>query len=182
MKSEMSQELNQITKESLFIALMQLMEKKDFNSISITEIAEKAGVSRMAYYRNYQSKEDILTQYFDDIFAEFVSKILKREIRDIYTGYFQFFREHKDLIEVLIKADMTYILNNKFLSYVDQLSKTIFSAFLKEINPYELYYAAAGLQQLLVKWVDGGCQESDEEMAAVLKKISSYTTITKAFM
>lgn len=40
---------NIITKESIFTALMILMEKKNFKEISITEITKKAGVSRMAF-------------------------------------------------------------------------------------------------------------------------------------
>ena len=51
---------NILTKESIFTALMILMEKKDFKEISITEITKKAGVSRMAFYRNYDEKEDII--------------------------------------------------------------------------------------------------------------------------
>jgi len=44
---------------------MIIMKRKDFNEISITEITQKAGVSRMAFYRNYKSKEDIIINYID---------------------------------------------------------------------------------------------------------------------
>ena len=57
---------NQIVQESIFTALIQLMQK-EFHNITITEITEKAGVSRMSYYRNYSSKEDILIKYLDRI-------------------------------------------------------------------------------------------------------------------
>ena len=48
-------------------ALMQLLEDKPLSAISVTELTEKAGVSRMTYYRNYQSKEEIFQDYLDDI-------------------------------------------------------------------------------------------------------------------
>ncbi len=50
---------NRLVRKCIFTSLMQLMEKKDFQQITVTEITGRAGVSRMAYYRNYTSKEDI---------------------------------------------------------------------------------------------------------------------------
>ena len=52
--------LNKLIKESLGEALILLMDKKAFSSITITELCKKAGVSRMAFYGNYSSKEDLL--------------------------------------------------------------------------------------------------------------------------
>ena len=49
-----------ITRESIEISLLQLLEKKDFKKITISELVERAGVSRAAFYRNYGSKEEIL--------------------------------------------------------------------------------------------------------------------------
>ena len=51
------------TKSCIMEALLQLMHSKDYNDISITDITSRAGVSRMAYYRNYRSKDHILMDY-----------------------------------------------------------------------------------------------------------------------
>ncbi len=48
-------------------ALLLLMRKKDYKDISITEICEKAGVTRMSFYRNFESKEDILKKWTTDV-------------------------------------------------------------------------------------------------------------------
>ena len=37
-------------------ALLHLMKEKTFYNISIKEICEKAGVSRLTYYRNFKNK------------------------------------------------------------------------------------------------------------------------------
>ena len=36
-------------------ALIQLLKTKSLSNITITELTERAGVSRMTYYRNYHS-------------------------------------------------------------------------------------------------------------------------------
>ena len=46
------------TKRCIMDALLQLMHTKDYDDITITDITERAGVSRMSYYRNYHSKDE----------------------------------------------------------------------------------------------------------------------------
>lgn len=60
-----NKESNQITKEAIETALLFLLEKKDLQQISISELVKKAGVSRNAFYRNYKSKEEILEHAYE---------------------------------------------------------------------------------------------------------------------
>ena len=41
-------------------SLLKLMEEKDFSKITITEIIKNADLTRQTFYRNFDSKEDIL--------------------------------------------------------------------------------------------------------------------------
>jgi AcrR family transcriptional regulator len=58
---------NILAKECMVTALMKLVQTKPLSAISISEITEYAGVSRMTYYRNYSSKEEIFKIYMDEI-------------------------------------------------------------------------------------------------------------------
>ncbi len=60
-------ESNKITRECIETALILLMSEKDYSNITISEIVQRAGVSRTAYYRNYSSKEDILNTLLHDV-------------------------------------------------------------------------------------------------------------------
>ena len=73
MKAKRNQ-ANVLAKECMVSALMQLLETKPLSAISVTELTEKAGVSRMTYYRNYQSKEEIFQDYLDDICLLYTSR------------------------------------------------------------------------------------------------------------
>ena len=53
-------------------ALLLLMQRKDYKDISITELCEKAGVTRMSFYRNFESKEDILKKWIGAITNDFL--------------------------------------------------------------------------------------------------------------
>lgn len=63
---------NQLSREYLLKAFVSLMQTEPYSDINITDITTAAGVSRMAYYRNYASKEEILTLYLDEISSAIV--------------------------------------------------------------------------------------------------------------
>ena len=48
----------QKAKDYITEALLQLMEKNDYQDISITDITKKAGVNRVTFYRNFNNKDE----------------------------------------------------------------------------------------------------------------------------
>ena len=65
---------NHVSKEYLLKSLVNLMQETAYDNISITDITSAAGVSRMAYYRNYARKEEIITKYVLSVAAEVEAK------------------------------------------------------------------------------------------------------------
>lgn len=68
-------EANLHVKTSIINALIDLMKEKSFDAISVSEITARAGVSRVSYYRNFDSKEDILIGSLNDLMARFTEEI-----------------------------------------------------------------------------------------------------------
>ena len=62
-----NEEANKITKECLQTALLILMENKPLEKITITEIVNRSGVSRSAFYRNYSTKENLLEDIYNSL-------------------------------------------------------------------------------------------------------------------
>lgn len=60
------------SKKMLAEALIDLLQKKDFSSLKIQNITDRAGLSHMAYYRNFSCKEDIIEYYLNTITNEFI--------------------------------------------------------------------------------------------------------------
>ncbi len=55
------------TQKLLREALIALIEERDFEVITVREIAERAMVSRTAFYRAYQDKYDLVEKIFDEM-------------------------------------------------------------------------------------------------------------------
>lgn len=61
------------TQKLLRDAVVQLIEERGFDALTIGEITERAMVSRAAFYRNYRDKYDLVEQ----IFAEAMGDLLR---------------------------------------------------------------------------------------------------------
>ena len=69
---------HKLVKECIYTALMELMEKEDYEKITVIDITKRAGVSRMSYYRIYQSKDDIIETHLIEVFESKCAGILFR--------------------------------------------------------------------------------------------------------
>lgn len=170
MANKNSNSQNRITKESIFTALMIIMEKKDFKEISITEITKKAGVSRMAFYRSYNQMEDIIINHLDEFLVEYSKQLLNHHECDVYETlclYFAYFRENKKLITNLISSNLTNLLLKKCCEFFKSLFKnsTCNKGYPIETEKYIIDFIAGGNYKVLIEWAISGMEESDEYMA-----------------
>ena len=56
--------------EHITNSLLALLEEKPLENISISELCNNAGIGRASFYRNFNSKEDILKAYINKLFDE----------------------------------------------------------------------------------------------------------------
>lgn len=55
-------EVNSYVHSQILKTLLEMMRVDNFNSITISRLTAKAEVGRASFYRNYQTKEDVLRQ------------------------------------------------------------------------------------------------------------------------
>lgn len=121
---------NSFIKECILQALLQLMDEKDFKDISITEITKKAGVSRMAYYRNYYYKEDIFNNYMTELLKKYQNvrnQIVEAHPNDKYQmmlHVFEYFRTNEKFVLGLEKSNLSNIIQNRINEYVHEIYKS----------------------------------------------------------
>ncbi|MEY8429789.1 TetR/AcrR family transcriptional regulator [Lachnospiraceae bacterium 48-42] len=54
------------TKEKIFRAARQILQKKGYEELSIKNICEEAGVSNGSFYHHFKTKDDLLSYYIED--------------------------------------------------------------------------------------------------------------------
>jgi AcrR family transcriptional regulator len=170
---------NELVKDCIFQALIFLMETKSFHDITISDITRKAGVSRMAYYRNYNSKESIISDYLDRCFAIYLEEVRDLTEMDTYLfakTFFSYFKMEHVLIESLIRSKLSFLLLERLDTYI----QVVFNKVVREEDligrhsRYMQYFFTGGLYKLLVEWVSSGMIESEEEMAQLILDFKSH--------
>ncbi|MCI5595282.1 MAG: TetR/AcrR family transcriptional regulator [Lachnospiraceae bacterium] len=182
-----NEEANRITRESLQTALIYLMNEKDYKEITITELTQKAGTSRTAFYRNYQSKEDIMME----IMMEFVQKLeeYKKEFtsfenpRDWFYGILKYVNENRKDFELLLKADLQDKTKQifSFYSWVNknERSFSLWTEEYKDNDVKHVYYRRAmdnTFWFVFWDWIGMGFSETPEEIADICASL--YQALT----
>lgn len=171
-------ETTTLVKKCIVDALIILMNEKEFDQISITEICNKASVSRMAYYRNYYTKKDIIIEYLKDIAEDFKIESYKWKDKNEYTNknvihfLFTYFKKYSYFIKTLRKANLSGLLQEYLNFYLENETN-----ILKKNDPYEKYhmYSYAGaLYNVYMKWIDNDMKESINEMTEIFCKANKY--------
>lgn len=167
---ENTQKKNTMTRECIFTALLLLMEQMPYEDITITDITKKAGVSRMSYYRLYDSKDDILEQRFGEIYKEGLEQMCRKQVMDKYQFVTELFRtaeKNHVLIEALLHARLHDLVQKNLIQYCTYLAEHIFRLDMKDQRTdYWIYMVSGKFSMLIARWIEKGMPESPEEMAA----------------
>lgn len=164
------------TKDYINIALYYLMSKKDYDSITVTDICEKAHVSRMSFYRYYNNKDDIFINYCDERFEELFKIIHDKNINDVYTFLYEAFsyvQKYVRQIGILKKAKKENLFLEKCTDYGSYLAKHIKLSLDNDPTDNKILatFLAGGIANLLLSWNDLKLDTPPEEMAVRACKI-----------
>lgn len=156
----------QFIKECLFSALMILMKQKKLEDITITKLTEKAGVSRMAFYRNYHSMTDIIVEYLEEHPFGFRENLtcenfdLQQQVHDT----FSYLLDNKTLINNLVSANLTYL----FMNLLDKYFRGKYLPIINSLgfkDSYEVSAVVGICYKIVVDWAIGGMKEDIDDMA-----------------
>lgn len=178
MANASNEEAKRFSKECIFTSLLSLMEQKPFDKISITEIAQKAGVSRNAVYRNFNTKEGILKNSVSGITAGFIES-LKMSSFSSYEDYtlavFHHLHETRNIGITMVKAGMTWVLFDSFMMFRGR-----FEVDDRIKNYYENYRIGA-IFYMYITWLENGCKETPEELVQILRQIGKVSGMVPIF-
>ncbi|MCR5787463.1 MAG: TetR/AcrR family transcriptional regulator [Acholeplasmatales bacterium] len=139
--------------EFIYHALRTILEDKPINSISISDIANESQVSRMTFYRLFDSITDVLSWKLSVFVSEYEK--FRETMSDKLLAFFTFWKGHIDFI-YLISKNCKYILNEAFSTNKD-LNNT-YDYYLNDIQ-------VSIMSSLLSLWSLRNGKDTPEEMA-----------------
>ncbi len=165
MKNRMT--LNETVEEAITLALIRLMNKKHISEISVTELVRLAGVSRPSFYRNFDSKEQVLATHINRLYRSFfasaeIPQVLKnqQQMYDFCLPRFHYIRQNKAFFTALYKSNL---LNYAFEQLEFHLLLNIVG-LTAPVDPYYLAGVMGSCVGIIRLWVENGFDESVESI------------------
>ncbi len=143
-------------------SLIKLMGEKPFNDISISELCDLAGVGRASFYRNFETKEDVLKKRLREIWYEWAKDY--ENINDM--SYFiesilKYFYKNKDFNLLLYKHGLSQLIYEivRWGTKIDE-SKNNIERYAKSTVTGLIFGAVD-------EWMRRGMQETPEQIIAL---------------
>lgn len=157
------------SKDYIIDALFILMKDYDFDEISVTQIAQKAGVSRATFYRFFLSKEEVIISFLERETNQYLAKRASLDvgphspddiISSVFGALYGIKEEILTLVHQRLETTMLQFLNKSFSAALAERYENV---------PALIPYIYAGLiYNVSLEWIKGGCKESVEEVSKMV--------------
>lgn len=170
-------EANLRVKERITATLLNLMKDKSISEISVSEIIAGAGVARASFYRNYATKESVITTLISDVLEKYRAEI-QIDGENFYTyenvrKSFEYFSQYAGQVLDLHRFGYGSIILEMLNQFHEEIAGTM---PCRSIERYQLYIYIGSLYNTAMMWLQGGQKESIEEVSDLFFQISVNRT------
>ncbi|WP_257350654.1 TetR/AcrR family transcriptional regulator [Pseudalkalibacillus decolorationis] len=177
------------TRALLRKALIEVMEEKGAERITVSDLTEKADVNRGTFYLHYTDATDILAQVKAEMWEgltarmeklnpyDYLSYAARNEPDPIMVRVIEYYAEHADFFRVILgpKGDPA------FADQIKEFLKTQHISKILDIQPelgetilpkdYMVEYFAASNLSILLHWIKTGMPQSASTIALMITQI-----------
>ena len=161
-------------------AFLALLEKKDFDYITVKEICEVAGVNRSTFYLHYETMADLLSEsvshmneqflaYMKRDSQTFVTKLQDCPLDELYlitpeylTPYLGYIEQHKRLFRTATENAAVLGMDKSY----DRMFCHVFTPILdrygipQQDRRYIMAFYIQGLMAIISEWLKNDCADS----------------------
>ena len=166
-------------------ALLSLLEKKDIEFISVTEIAKKAGVNRSTFYLHYDNIYELLEETLENLNKEFLRSFsgdLSLNIKttkdafliteEYLTPYLHFCKKNKRIFKLVQQKPQLFQAERVYKQMYNTIFYPAISLFLKDETQriYYLEFFTQGVVGIIHKWIELDCSTEIPDLIDMIKK------------
>lgn len=165
------------SQEKIEKAFIELIQTKDVNEITVTDICKITNLNRSTFYANYLDVYDLVDKIKNKMINDFFS-IYKNETENHYHSYnflklFYHIKENQLFYKTYFKLNFDL---TKSVLFIDEEEIIRFNRSSQNID-YHIEFFKAGLNAILKKWLDNNCDKTPEEINKILEVEYNYIQI-----
>lgn len=170
---------SQRTRRLLSEALVELIREKDYNTITVSDIIDRANVGRSTFYVHYRDKDDLFVAEMDRVIDVLSKDFMLESHEENYLfpslGLFRHVREEYELYKALAWGpgiDLLIKHVQKSLSEKIEMSLKESGSEFNTPVPILANYIAGSFLTLLKWWLDNKMIYSPEQIDEIFKKLT----------
>lgn len=156
------------SQEKIEKVFLELIQTKEINEISVTDICKRANLNRTTFYANYIDIYDL---------ADKIRYNLERDVLNLYSDesekkynsndFLKLFKHIKDN-QIFYKTYFKLGFDKSFI--IEEYDHTLYSFYYDDgYLDYHIDFFRAGINAVIKRWLGEGCKESPEEIFEVIK-------------
>lgn len=157
---------------------IELLNNKDINRITVTELCKKSKINRSTFYAHYVDIYDLLEKLETSMNEKIVSHCSPEELGDIlftsekfFLPFLKFIKNNKNFYKACLQKRKNFP--------IEEGSSRIFNLVVKphclknnitdeDKMMYYFVFFQAGITMVLKRWVDNDCVDSEEDICKII--------------
>ncbi len=153
------QEANAFVKECITTALIQMLKSHTFEEITVSDLVKKAGVGRVSFYRNFESKEDVLRKHLKALLDKWAKQYDGLTDYNLVKAIFEHYYDNREICILLYRRGLSRISLESVKDVCGPKPEQ------SNVVAYTAAFIAYGLYGWIEEWFKRGMKETPEEMA-----------------
>lgn len=170
-------------------ALIELLEHKDLEYITVKELCQQAGVNRSTFYLHYDTISDLLNETMETINQRFLSYFSLRgenfpgemesmELKDLVfvtreylLPYLRFIRDNKKVYRAAFRNPNGMQVQARYGDLKQYILGPVLERFHipEEHRPYYMAYYVEGIIAIIKEWLRQDCKNDVEMIASIIE-------------
>ena len=169
-------------------ALLKLLEEKELDYITVTEIAKKAGVNRSTFYLHYDNIYELFEETVENLNKEFSGCFLDKKVEfssqkesflltdEYIKPYLMFVKKNKRILRLVYQKPQLFKVEKAYLKMQEKVFNPAIARFDcdKKEMPYKLEFYTRGVSAIVKKWLEMDCSLDENELIAIIKDCVGY--------
>lgn len=163
-----------MTKRMMKEALIDLMNEKSLEKITVTEICKCADVNRSTFYAYYEDISALRLEIEDEvlehvtIYAENFNDYTDKKMLEVFEEFFDYVRENEKVFRVLIIQHENRSFNRRMLDTIMEKYKMSLECSGELPAKYTYIYSVSGVIGIMGEWIESGFTISSKKLAKMV--------------
>ncbi len=165
-------------------AFLDLLQQKPVNKITVREVCDKAEINRSTFYKHYQDCYDLLEKIKADALAqldEWMADMDGQGIEPVILTILRTLKNKQQMFKLVAqnggRGEFTHQVVRRGFRYMDMHMAVSPARGWNETQKGMSYaFLTGGISSVIEYWMQGGCKEPSEQVAAVIIELGECMT------